>query len=59
MRFSLTGEYYTLQDIKEKHGYIAQDYDQELKGKTWLMKITNKQIETTVAINCPTVRPSL
>jgi actin, other eukaryote len=32
MKFSLTGEFDTLQDIKEKHGYVALDFDHEVKG---------------------------
>lgn len=33
MKFSISGEYDTLQDIKEKHGYVAYEYDSELKGR--------------------------
>jgi hypothetical protein len=32
MKFSLSGEFDTLQDIKEKHGYVALDYEHEMKG---------------------------
>ena len=38
MRFSYNAEYHTLRDIKEKHAYVAQDFDQEMRGNFYYMK---------------------
>ena len=57
MKFSLSGEFETLQDIKEKHGYTALDFDAELKGKTLLIQTTRRPIETTAPTSCPMERP--
>lgn len=32
MKFSISGEFETLQDMKEQHAYVALDYNNELKG---------------------------
>lgn len=32
MKFSLSGQFETLQDIKEKHAYAALDFNNEVKG---------------------------
>ncbi len=53
MKFSISGEFETLQDIKEKHGYVALDYNQEIKGKSPLTQTTNRPIATTARTNCP------
>jgi hypothetical protein len=37
MRFSYSAEYHTLRDIKEKHCYVAQDFDREVLGNIYLM----------------------
>lgn len=36
MRFSFAAEYHTLNDIKEKHCYVAQDFNKEISGNSWL-----------------------
>ncbi len=58
MKFSFSGEFDTLQDIKEKHGYVALDFDREVKGKLGFIQITRRQIATTALTSCLTVRRS-
>ena len=50
MKFSFSGEFEILQDIKEKHAYTAIDYDAEIKGIPVDIQNTNRPIETTVCI---------
>jgi actin-related protein len=52
MKFSFSGEFDTLQDIKEKHGYVALDFDREVKGKQRLMQISRRRIGMTVRTSC-------
>lgn len=54
MKFSISGEFETLQDIKEKHGYVALDYNQEIKGNNSITQTTNRPIATTARTSCPT-----
>lgn len=54
MKFSISGEFETLQDIKEKHGYVALDYNQEIKGNISITQTTNRPIATTARTSCPT-----
>ncbi len=52
MKFSYSAEYLTLKDIKEKHCYVADNFDKEISGKNYfIVKIIYKQIEMTVNIN--------
>lgn len=52
MRFSYNAEYHTLRDIKEKHAYVAQDFDQEMRGNFYYMKNIWKLIEMTASTSC-------
>lgn len=58
MKFSLTGEFDTLQDIKEKHAYVAFDFDREVKGKPSLMQTSKRPIVMIAPINCLMARLS-
>lgn len=51
MKFSLTGEFDTLQNIKEKHAYVALDFDSEIKGTCLFMQTSNRQTVMTAHIN--------
>jgi actin-related protein len=51
MKFSLTGEFDTLQDIKEKHAYVALDFDREIKGTLPNIQIMKKLTATIAPIN--------
>jgi len=51
MKFSLNSEFDTLQDIKEKHAYVALDFDGEIKGTSPHIQITKKPTATTALIN--------
>ena len=53
MKFSLTGEFDTLQDIKEKHAYVALDFDREIKGILPHIQIMKRLTATTAPINFP------
>lgn len=57
MKFSLTGEFDSLQDIKEKHAYVAFDFDREVKGKLPMMQISKRPIVTIALTNCLMARP--
>jgi actin-related protein len=59
LRFSLSGELNILQDIKEKHSYVALDFEQEVKGNCKLKQIIVRLTATTVPISCLTVRALL
>jgi len=59
LRFSLSGELDVLQDIKEKHSYVALDFEQEVKGNRKLKQITVKLIAMIVPISCLTGKTSL
>lgn len=54
MKFSLSGEFETLQDIKEKHGYVALDFDQEIKGKKIVRQTTRRRTATIAPTSCRT-----
>ena len=56
MKFSISGEFETLQDIKEKHAYTAYDYEAEVKGISISIKITKRPTETIQPIPSPTAR---
>lgn len=47
LNFSSSAELETIRDIKEKHAYVALDYESELKSKNkFNSKTTNKEIKT-------------
>jgi hypothetical protein len=54
MKFSFTGEFDTLQDIKEKHAYVALDFDREVKGRSEDMQTSKRPTAMTALTSCPT-----
>lgn len=59
LRFSLSGELNILQDIKNKHSYVALDYEQEMKGNSKLKQIIVRPTVTIVLISYLTVKALL
>lgn len=56
MRFSLSGELDLLQDIKDKHAYVALDFAAEVKGKNVSIQTLRKPTVTTALTLCLMVR---
>ena len=59
LNFSSSAEIETIRDIKEKHAYVALDFDTEMKSKNKLnLQTTNKIIKTPESTNFPMVKLS-
>lgn len=41
MKFSYSAEYLTIKDIKEKHCYVADNFDKEISGTLFLLYSLN------------------